>query len=116
MGGLMYSTAFSTDGTTIEQVHDWNMFVSLSVLPCRIFIVLSGSLVVTSPHSRFATLLDRTPAVIARTPSIVLVWHTTCPTMLRMVSLKYATRIPWISLAFIPPADKHFHIPSPPSP
>ena len=112
----MYSTAFSTDGTTIEQIHDWNMFVSSLIFLCRIFIVLSGSSVVTLPHLRFATPLDRIPAVIARTLSIALVWHTTCPTMLRMVSLKCATLIPWMSLAFILPADKHFHIPSPPSP
>ena len=111
----MYSTAFSPDGTTIEQIHDWNMFVSLSAFLCRVLIVLLGSLAVISPHSRFATPLDRTRAVIARTHSIVSVWHTTCPTMLRMASLKCATLIPWMSLAFIPQADKHFRIPSPPS-
>jgi len=36
MGGLMYSTAFSTDGTTIEQIHDWNMFVGGNVTALKI--------------------------------------------------------------------------------
>jgi hypothetical protein len=27
MGGLVFSTAFSADGVTYEQINDWNMFV-----------------------------------------------------------------------------------------
>jgi len=31
IGGLVYSTAFSPDGVTIEQVNDWNMFIGGNV-------------------------------------------------------------------------------------
>ncbi|KAH9025344.1 hypothetical protein EDB84DRAFT_1273546 [Lactarius hengduanensis] len=36
MGGLLYSTHFSSDSTTVEQIHEWNMFVGGNVTAAKI--------------------------------------------------------------------------------
>lgn len=36
MGGLLYSTAFSPDGLTYEQVHSWNMFIGGNITGIKI--------------------------------------------------------------------------------
>jgi hypothetical protein len=35
-GGLLYSTAFSSDGVTIEQIQEWNMFIGSNVSATKI--------------------------------------------------------------------------------
>ena len=65
MGALVYSTAFSSDGVTLQQITEWNQFVSCLALSCRVFISLPDSLALTSPLARFAIQLGRIRSVIA---------------------------------------------------
>ena len=111
----MYSTAFSSDGVTIQQITEWNMFVSCFIISCYVLISLPGSLAVTLPLSRFAIRLVQIPVAIAGTSLTAWVPYITCPTMLRMASSKCATRMPWDSLEFIPRTVKRPCIPSLPN-
>ena len=65
MGALVYSTAFSTDGVTLQQITEWNQFVSCLALSCRVLISPPGSLALTFPLPRFAIRLVRILSVIA---------------------------------------------------
>jgi len=96
MGGLCYSTAFSSDNTTYEQIASWNVFLGGNLMGMKICNP-SGS----------------NPRVTANIPLIASVLLTTCPTMRRMVFSKCAILILWIFLGCTPRADKHYPTPSP---